>query len=227
MINFSPSPNVLSGLSHSVLSTLFDQGDAVDVKAGDILFAAGDQAKGCYRLEDGLVKITVTSPKGEERILTVLARGAIIGELSLIDGLPRSGTVVALQKSAFRFIDSKTFSAFCLANPDVQQQLVRILATRLRESNDALAAATFLTLKGRVAHALLLAASQAGKLSETRGAVPARINQTVLADLAGVARENVSRVMSEWTKRNLIERSAGSLEIKDVAALRLEIEFIP
>src|SRR5690242_2687425 len=50
--------------------------------AGEALFVAGDAGDGCYRVEQGLVKITVTSDRGEERIIALVGEGEIIGELS-------------------------------------------------------------------------------------------------------------------------------------------------
>ena len=58
------------------------------------MFRAGDPGNGCYRVEDGLLKVTMVSRSGAERILAFLGRGAIVGELSIIDGLPRSVSVV-------------------------------------------------------------------------------------------------------------------------------------
>jgi CRP/FNR family transcriptional regulator, cyclic AMP receptor protein len=61
------------------------------------LFRAGDSGDGCYRVEDGLLKVTMVWSSGAERILAFLGRGAIVGELSIIDGLPRSATVAAVR----------------------------------------------------------------------------------------------------------------------------------
>ena len=63
----------------------------------EVLFEAGDVADGCYRLEQGLLKVSIASPQGDERILTILGPGSIVGELAIIDGLPRSATVVAIR----------------------------------------------------------------------------------------------------------------------------------
>jgi len=212
-------------LSHRLLSPLFAQGSITHHGANRLLFAAGDAADGCYRIETGLVKVLVTSPTGDSRILAMLGHGSIVGELSLIDGLPRSGSVMTIQDSTFRFVSRAAFLDFCQENPGIQQELVKVLATRLRETNNALAAATFLSAKGRIARALLELARHVGEQVNGAAIIPDKINQGDLADLAGVARENVSRAMSEWSKRKLITRSPGSLKINDVAALTSEMEF--
>jgi CRP/FNR family cyclic AMP-dependent transcriptional regulator len=60
----------------------FDMAPLRELKAGAVLFAAGDTGDGCYRLEQGLLKVMVTSPSGEERIIAILGPGTIVGELA-------------------------------------------------------------------------------------------------------------------------------------------------
>ena len=61
---------------------LFEGAASRHLEAGEALFVAGDRGDGCYRLEHGLLKVIVTSPRGEERILAILGSGAIVGEPS-------------------------------------------------------------------------------------------------------------------------------------------------
>jgi CRP/FNR family transcriptional regulator len=83
------------------LSTeLFANVTLVRLPAGETLFRAGSSDDGCYRIEDGLLKVTMISGSGGERILAFLGRGAIVGKLSVIDGLPGSATAVAVRNAA-------------------------------------------------------------------------------------------------------------------------------
>jgi CRP-like cAMP-binding protein len=79
------------------------------LKAGEPLFLAGDAGDGCYRLERGLLKIVITSARGEERILATLGPGEIAGELAIIDGQPRSASVFAVRDCELSFISRKDF----------------------------------------------------------------------------------------------------------------------
>jgi len=134
-----------SGMAPALSAPFFDMAPLRELKAGAVLFAAGDTGDGCYRLEQGLLKVMVTSPSGEERIIAILGPGTIVGELAMIDRLPRSASVVALRDSVLRFVSRETFEKSVNAHPKTYQALVAILASRL------LAAATFLTVKARVA----------------------------------------------------------------------------
>ena len=85
--------HLLSDLPGRFSTELFASAKLVRLAAGNTLFLAGDSNDDCYRIEDGLLKVTMVSPSGDERILAFVGRGDIVGELSLIDGRPRSASV--------------------------------------------------------------------------------------------------------------------------------------
>jgi CRP/FNR family transcriptional regulator, cyclic AMP receptor protein len=80
---------VLSDLLGRLSPELFASAKRVRLAAGNALFLAGDSDDDCYRIEDGLLKVTMVSHSGDERILAFVGRGDIVGELAMIDGLPR------------------------------------------------------------------------------------------------------------------------------------------
>src|SRR5882724_10920813 len=110
----------------------------------DVLFQAGDVANGCYRLEQGLLKVSIASPQGDERILTVLGPGSIVGELAIIDGGLRSATVVAIRDCKLSFISREAFVGCVREYPEIYSDLVATLVSRLREADEAMAAASSL-----------------------------------------------------------------------------------
>src|SRR6266404_1139341 len=189
--------NVLSELPEALLSGLFEDAKVHDLREGEALFRAGDVGDGCYRIQTGLVKIVVASQQGEERIISLLGPNAIVGELSVIDGRPRSASVVAIADCSLSFVSLDKFQKYTEAHPELTSYLVRTLARRLREADDALAAATFLSVKAQLARALLNLADYVGKDNGGRRIeLRLKIGQGDLAAMAGVARENVSRTMS-------------------------------
>ena len=218
--------NVLSELPETLLSELFEDATAHNLRDGESLFRAGGVGDGCYRIQTGLVKIVVASQQGEERIISLLGPNAIVGELSMIDGRPRSASVVAIADCSLSFVSLDKFRKYTEAHPELTSYLVRTLARRLREADDALAAATFLSVKGRLARALLHLAEYVGE-DNGGGRIQLRhkISQSDLAAMAGVARENVSRTMSEWRKLDIVTRSSDYYCINDPRALALDMEF--
>jgi CRP/FNR family cyclic AMP-dependent transcriptional regulator len=218
--------HILFELPESLLSELFEGAAAHKLSDGEALFRGGDVGDGCYQIQTGLVKIVVSSQQGEERIISLLGPGAIVGELSLIDGRPRSASVVAIADCSLSFVSRAKFQKYTEAHPELLSYLVRTLARRLRDADDALAATTFLSVKARLARALLNLADYVGK-DNGGGQIQLRlkISQGDLAAMAGVARENVSRTMSEWRKRDIVTQSSNYYCINDPRALAQEMTF--
>jgi CRP/FNR family cyclic AMP-dependent transcriptional regulator len=189
---------------------LFATAEVVRLPAGQVLFRAGDSSDGCYHIDDGLVKVTMVSNSGTERILAFLGQGAIVGELSIIDGLPRSLSVVAVRDAALSFLSRAAFEAFSEKHPEVYKSLVRLLAKRVRERDKMLAATSFLSLKGRIAQTLLELAEHFGKeVGPGRIVIRQKIKQTDLAAMTGVARESMTRILNDWQRRKMMSRPSG------------------
>ena len=184
------SENFLSKLPDRLVADLFSAATSVRVRASKVLFLAGDVGDGCYRVEEGLLKVIIASRSGSEQILTFLGPGTIVGELSMIDGLPRSASVVAVRDSLLSFVRRAAFKSFASKNPDVYMTLVKLLARRLRETDDVVAAMSFMRLRGRIARALLELAQDYGQeIGSGRIVIRQKIGQNDLADMAGSARE--------------------------------------
>jgi CRP/FNR family transcriptional regulator len=216
---------ILPRLPEDLSAQLFAGAASRHLEAGEALFVAGDIGDGCYRLEQGLVKVIITSPQGEDRILALLGPGAIVGELSVIDGGPRSASVVAVKECELSFVSRAAFKECTQQYPEIYHYLVDVLAARLRETDEAVVAASFLTVKSRLARALLELAKFLGE-EEASGRVLIRhkVSQSDLAAMAGVARENVSRALSDWKRRRLVTRSTGYYCIHDIATLKRAVD---
>jgi CRP/FNR family transcriptional regulator, cyclic AMP receptor protein len=217
----STSKTILSSLPERLSTRLFAGAKSRHLSVGDALFAAGDSGDGCYRLERGLLKVVITSPRGEERILAFLGAGEIAGELSIIDRQPRSASVIAVKDCKLSFISQKNFEECTKQDPDTYRYLVNVLASRLRETDQAVAADTFLSVRARLARALLELTQYLGEHAGAgRVLIHHKISQNDLAAMAGVARENVNRTLSEWKRRDLVTRSSGFYCLNDITTLK-------
>jgi CRP/FNR family transcriptional regulator len=214
-----------SGLPKEIASDLLAGATLRRLKAGDTLFDAGDTGDGCYRLDRGLLKVALVSPQVREQIVAILTPAAIVGDLAMIDGLPRSASVVALTDCELRFLSRHSFEDLSRKRPEIYQYLVKLLAARLRQADETIASMAFLPIKGRVARTLLTLAENVGEETDSGGTViPRMINQGDIAAMAGVARENTSRILNEWGRRKVVTKSSGSYWIGDKAKLAREIE---
>jgi CRP/FNR family transcriptional regulator, cyclic AMP receptor protein len=217
--------SILDALPSELSRGLFAQGRAMSLDADQTLFLAGDEGDGCYRVEEGLLKASVAAPNGGERILAILGPGSMVGELSMIDGGPRSASVVALRDAKLCYVSKADFEAIGKSSPEIYRHVMRMLARRLRDTNNALAASSFLSVKGRVARALLSLAEAFGKdVGSGRILIRQKVNQSDLAAMAGIARENVSRVLKDWSDHGMVSRLAGYYCLEKKEAIQRQAE---
>ena len=218
--------DLFSALPSHLSAQLFAHAKPVHLAAEQVLFLAGDAGDGCYRIEKGLLKVSMVSTSGAERILSILGPGAIVGELAVLDGLPRSASVLALRESELLFISKAKFEEFAKKNQELYQHLVTLLASRLRETNDVIAAESFLPLRGRVALTLLELAEHFGEnVGSGRIVIRQKFGQSDLAAMAGIARENVNRILADWKRRKLVSRISGYYCLESKSQLQREIDL--
>jgi CRP/FNR family cyclic AMP-dependent transcriptional regulator len=221
-----PAAGVLSDLPDRLLANLLGKAKPVNLAVHEMLFLAGDPGDGCYRVNEGLLKISIASPAGAERILAILGPGSIVGDMAMIDGRPRSASVSALRDCKLSFVSRAVFEESVAKQPEIYKYLLALLAERLRKADQLVAAASFLPLKGRVARVLLdLAKAFGHEVVGGRIVIQQKISQSDIADLAGIARENVSRILNEWMRLKLVTRLSGYYCLESAAKLEKEIDL--
>src|SRR5262245_11158476 len=217
------SSNILSALPDRLSSGLFARATARHLDAGETLFNIGDDGNGCYRLDRGVLKVNTVSEHGETLTLAVVGAGSIVGELALIDSRPRSASIVAVKDCELSFINRGHFEE-CVLHPEISRYLLNVLAARLREADEALAAGSFLTVKARVARVLLDLAKNLGKdAAGGRIMIGHKISQADLAAMAGVARENANRVLRQWQRQKIVTQVSSFYSLNG-AALERELK---
>ena len=223
-----PATNAITGLFSALpghlSALLFANAKPVHLLPDQALFLTDDPGDGCYRIEKGLLKVTMVSPSGGERILAILGPRDIVGELAVLDGLPRSASVLALRASEVLFVSRAKFYECADKHPELYHHLLMVLASRLRDTNDVIAAESFLPLRGRVALTLIELAEHFGETVEGgRIVIRENLGESDLAAMAGIARENVDSILADWKQRKLITQVAGYFCIENKSALQNEI----
>ena len=205
---------------------LMDRARTIQIEAGQTLFSAGDPGDGCYWIDKGLLKVHVISLSGNDRILSILGAGTIVGELSMFDGAPRSASVTAIRASQLSFVTRDHFDAMLHEHPEVYRELAIVLTRRLRDLDDAMAATSFLSLKGRSARVLLALADAFGEdVGGNRVVIRQKVTQSDIAAMAGIVRESFSRVMHDWSSRSLVSRFSGYYCLENKSVLEQESDF--
>jgi CRP-like cAMP-binding protein len=106
----------------------------VRLAAGDVLFKTGDAPDGMFVLLEGALDILVG-----DKVVESSARGAVIGEMALIDQSPRGATVVAREPSSLAKLDERRFQRLIQQNPFFATHVMKVLADRIRHMNRLLA----------------------------------------------------------------------------------------
>jgi len=104
-----------------------------DLAPGDTLFQAGDQGDGMFVLLEGAMDVMVG-----DKVVERSVRGAILGEMALIDRSPRGATVVAREPCRLAKIDQRRFLNLIQLNPFFATHVMKVLADRLRQMNQLL-----------------------------------------------------------------------------------------
>ncbi len=174
---------------------------------GQILFSTGEPADHLYVVISGRLKIVVSSERGESLVIGYLSAGDTVGEMSVIDGLPRSAAVEALEQTTLLCLPTSAVRRLLEGSAAVSLSMAEDLVTRLRSVTDSAADLVFLDLPRRLAK--LLASSPDG-LSLPQAEVAAQL---------GAARPTLNRALSSFQRRGWVEVQRGGVEVLDVAAL--------
>ena len=124
--------NVLGRLPAELSGKLLAGQRTITLREGETLFERGDAGDGCYWLRRGVLAVVIASADGEQRILAILGGGAVVGEVAMIDGLPRSATVQAVRDCVLTFVSRAAFTDMMSRHPELYSDIVMTLASRLR-----------------------------------------------------------------------------------------------
>ena len=184
---------LFSGLDESELERLSRVAGRRRAGRGEQVVRAGESADAFLVLLTGRAKVTNFDEEGREIILAWLGPGEFFGEMGLIDGSPRSASVVAVENCELLSIGKNEFQRCMQDNFQVAQKLMRILVRRLREADRNIESLALLDVYGRVARLLL-------DMSEEEGGkrlVRQKISKQDMARMIGASREMVSKVMRD------------------------------
>jgi CRP/FNR family cyclic AMP-dependent transcriptional regulator len=172
-----------------------------------------------YIILHGTVKVHIEQG-GRDVILSILGRGDLIGEMSLIDSVGRSASVVALEDSLLLWMDRTTFNYILDNFPPVARSLVKILSARVRLSDQMIQSLATLDVNGRVAHQLLAFAERYGYELADGVKILVALTQSDIADLVGASRKRVNQAMVFFKEQGLVTTEAdGRIIILNRAGL--------
>jgi CRP/FNR family transcriptional regulator, cyclic AMP receptor protein len=186
----------------------------------EIIFQKGDPGFGLYLIRGGRVKIYVLDRRGVELVFTFLSRGDLLGELSILDGKPRSTAAVAVKNTDTLYLDRRDFIELLKGSPQACLDIINLLCQRLRRVSTQLEELSFLGVAGRIAGLLLKMTVEGSREGEFPGtALTCSISQEELAKVIGASREMVNKVLNSFLDLGLISISRKKLTLLNTTEL--------
>lgn len=185
-------------------------------RAGEVIFHYGDPGGALYLIRSGRVRIYLPNTDGREISLRVYGHGEVFGELSLLDGGPRTASAMALDQTQVYLLLRDDFLQLLRDHFGLVQHIIALLVERLRYTTQYTQQLAFMSVPSRIAAVLLQLASESDN-----GNI--KITQQDLANFVGTTREWVNRALKELASRGWIRLNRGSLVILDRDALKQSV----
>ena len=186
---------LFSGLPEAELQVISDLAVIRTYPKNTMVICEGDLSDSLYIVLAGKVKVFLNDEEGKEVTLNIQGEGEYFGELAMLDGSPRSASVMTVEETQLAVVSKQAFENCLERNPKIAMTVIRGLARRLRELSENVRSLALMDVYGRVAHTLLeLAEEQDGKL-----VVQQRLTQRDIASMVGASREMVSRILRDLT----------------------------
>ncbi len=177
-----------------------------------------DETDDVYFIVHGQVRVTVFSSSGKEIAFRDLPSGKSFGELSAIDGAPRSATVIALNDTVLASMSAEAFRRVLSDYPDVAAKTLHYLASLVRKLSDRVFEFSALAVRNRI-HAELLRLARDQGVEENKAVISPAPTHADIASRVSTHREAVTRELSALARDGRIERRDRSIVVNDVAWL--------
>lgn len=158
-----------------------------------------------YIILDGEAKVVQTTEKGKEILISMHQSGDFFGELSLIDGKTAPADVYATKNSTTAIISKRDFFSILSSQPKVLDNLLRILCSRIRESLKKIQMMNFNNAAQRIKMLFLMLSEDYGQTTPDGTVLNIRLIHQNIADMTGLTRETVTRILDRWQKSGEIK----------------------
>jgi CRP/FNR family cyclic AMP-dependent transcriptional regulator len=204
---------IFQGVDPAAAQALRASLEPVTFPRGHVIFSEGEPGDRLYIILSGKVKIGRRSADGRENLLAVFGPSDMFGELSIFDPGPRTSTATAVTEVRAVSMDRAALRKWITKYPEIAEQLLRVIARRLRRTNNMLADLIFTDVPGRVAKALLQLAQDFGTQEGGVLRVTHDLTQEEIAQLVGASRETVNKALADFAHRGWLRLEGKSVLI--------------
>jgi CRP/FNR family transcriptional regulator len=200
IIKFLKTIDLFSPLTNKELSHILKKINSRKFKKNEIIIHIKDANRVMYIILHGKVKVIRTTDDGKEIVLAMHQTGDFFGEMSFIDGKTAPATVMATEDSHVLIISRENFYSILFNSEKVLQSLLQILTSRIRESWDVINLLNFKNASERIQTLFILLSNKYGQKMEKGLTLDIKLTHQDIANMSGVTRETVTRVLDKLQK---------------------------
>lgn len=211
---------LFADLAPKALEFLAERATRIELERGRTIFRQEDPGDTLFVIATGFVKIWVSSGEGEEMVLATLRPPDAFGELSAVDGRPRSASATAVEPTTLVALDRTTLLDAVHHHAGVADGMLRGLGGLARRITEQTSDLVFLDLAGRLAKTLATLADRDGRHEGDTIVLALPLTQTELAEMVGGSRQSVNHMLKSFESRGFLEVRGREVVITDLEALR-------
>lgn len=211
---------LFAGLDARLLRRLTDGAVRRTLSRGQVLFHEGDSGESLYVVIEGLVKLSVASPDGREMLLATVRPMEAFGELSLVDGGPRSTSAVAVEATTVLVLRRSDLLEALRQEPALVDGVLRSMGALVRRLTEQTTDLVFLDVNERVAKLLVSLVERDGVSRDGTVVVDLALSQGELAEMVGVSRQSLNQALHKLAERAWITLDGRHVTVTDLEGLR-------
>jgi CRP/FNR family cyclic AMP-dependent transcriptional regulator len=185
-----------------------------EAEASSVIVNQEETGDALFVIARGKVKVVLYGDTGREIILSILRAGDFFGEMALLDRQPRSANVVAVESSELLCLDREGFQTHLTGHPSTALAILAEMSRRLRHADEVIGNLALLDVYARVARTIRDLAQKQGQPVDGGLLIKERPTQQEIAGLIGTSRETVSRALSDFARRGLLELSGKQILVR-------------
>ena len=189
------------------------------IPAGEAVFEQGAPASQFFLLLHGRLKVNQVTNSGQQIIVRVVHPGDLFGFAKALQRSDYPGTALAVIDSIALSWPTRLWPDFINHNPRLAVSAMQTIGQRLEEAHARISENTTEEVERRVAHTVLRLAKQAGRQEETGIRIDFPISRQDIAEMTGTTLHTVSRILSAWEGKGLVEGGRQKLLVRDIRAL--------
>lgn len=225
MVHFLRQIPLFSSLKDEEIEAIYKLSVTKKCSKDTIILLEDEEGDTLFVILSGKVKVTTFSQSGKEVIFSILNEGDFFGDMSLLDGKPRSATVISIEESELRLIRRSDFNKLIESHPGIALKLLEELTSRLRKADERIESLALLDVTGRVAGILLQLADERGEKTEGSILIKSRPTHQELANMVGTTRETVTRILKQLGNKKYINMDGKDLTIINPEIFKQELYF--